>query len=286
MKKRICWLAFVFLVCFCPCINAYTIGDVINIYKQYGELQTKQILQTIGNCTSDEANSLIKTVQLGNSPNEKNIISETNMPQQKTFKNLSIGHVTAVIDGDTIKIDNNDTVHLLGVNIPESSEPYAKIATIFLKNLLLGETVYIERASLGNEKVGYDYSFVYIYRYPDGLFVNAEIVRQGYGKCYIKYPFKYMMTFQSLEETAKKIQKGLWKIEDDSSKPTKPVANRQALKNAAESSSDTNSTPQNTTKLETSDSGNNSSPGTVYVHGYYRKDGTYVNGYYRRKPSR
>lgn len=35
---------------------------------------------------------------------------------------------------------------------------------------------------------------------PDGTLLNAEIVRQGYGHAYLKYPFSKMEEFRSAEE--------------------------------------------------------------------------------------
>jgi hypothetical protein len=49
-----------------------------------------------------------------------------------------------------------------------------------------------------------------VYRAPDGLFVNAEIVRQGYGHAYVEYPFRYMEEFRALERFARNAGKGLW----------------------------------------------------------------------------
>jgi endonuclease YncB( thermonuclease family) len=46
---------------------------------------------------------------------------------------------------------------------------------------------------------------------PDGTFLNAELIRQGYGHAYTKYPFKYMDEFKQLEREARESGKGLWK---------------------------------------------------------------------------
>lgn len=263
---------------------AYTLEDITNIYNKYGEIPTKQILTSIGNCTAEEANSLIEISRLNKSIHKKIIITEPNALQTKP---LLIGRVTSVLDGYAIKIDTGHTISLIGVNIPEQNDAYSKIASIFLRNLLVGETVYIENEPNQN---GYDKSFVYLYRYPDGLFVNAELIRQGYGKCYTKLPFKYMSEFQSLENTAKETPKGLWKLENNSYPPiTKTNNKNNSLVNNSTSNnqtkpSNTDSSSTAAKKYETSE--NNYTSNRVYVNGYYRKDGTYVRGYYRRKPRR
>ena len=104
--------------------------------------------------------------------------------------------VVRVIDGDTVKIDYNGkatNVRLIGVDTPETVHPnkpveaYGKEASNFTKNLLLGESVYlrydVERMD------AYGRLLAYLYRAPDGLFVNLEIVRQRYGHAYTQFPY-------------------------------------------------------------------------------------------------
>ena len=44
----------------------------------------------------------------------------------------------------------------------------------------------------------------------DGTFLNAEIIKQGYGHAYTRFPFKYMEEFRRYQREAKKQNKGLW----------------------------------------------------------------------------
>jgi micrococcal nuclease len=48
-----------------------------------------------------------------------------------------------------------------------------------------------------------------------GFFVldlrNTEIIKQGYGFAYTKYPFKYMEEFRGYEGEARGNGRGLWK---------------------------------------------------------------------------
>ena len=127
--------------------------------------------------------------------------------------------VIRVIDGDTIlvKTDTGSSrVRLIGVDTPETFHPskpieyYGKEASLFLTNFLKGERVYLlyegEKASTDK----YNRVLSYIYRTPDGLFANAEIIRQGYGRAYTRFPFKYKAEFRQLEQFAKQAKKGLW----------------------------------------------------------------------------
>ena len=45
---------------------------------------------------------------------------------------------------------------------------------------------------------------------PDGLFVNLEIVRQGYGRVYTVFPFKHMKLFRYYGNRAQTTGKGLY----------------------------------------------------------------------------
>ena len=139
--------------------------------------------------------------------------------------------VLGVVDGDTIKIDyegRSETVRLIGVDTPETVHPnkpvefFGKEASAFTKNLLIGESVYLR---FGNEPRGkYNRLLAYVFRSPDGLFVNLEIVRQGYGHAYVMYPFEHMELFRHYESRARRFGKGLWSESSSASVTTaKPV---------------------------------------------------------------
>ena len=127
--------------------------------------------------------------------------------------------VTRIIDGDTVEIRYDGkltSVALIGVDTPETVhpgkpiEPYGKEATKFIRNLLLGESVYLRFD--GNRTDRYGRMLAYIYRAPDGLFVNLEIVRQGYGKVYTVFPFKHKALFQHYSGQAQQAGRGLWHL--------------------------------------------------------------------------
>ena len=53
-------------------------------------------------------------------------------------------------------------------------------------------------------------SLAYVYL-MDGTFLNAEIIKQGYGFAYNKYPFNSMEAFRGYEREARENRRGLWK---------------------------------------------------------------------------
>ena len=53
-------------------------------------------------------------------------------------------------------------------------------------------------------------SLAYVYL-MDGTFLNAEIIKQGYGFAYNKYPFNYIEESRGHESEARENRRGLWK---------------------------------------------------------------------------
>ena len=123
--------------------------------------------------------------------------------------------VERVVDGDTIVINYQDAstkVRLIGVDTPETVHPnkpvefYGKEASTFLRNLLIGEMVSLDFEQTRKDRYGR--LLAYVYR--DGLFVNREILRQGYG-IRTTFKFKHAEDFKNVEAVAKELRKGLWR---------------------------------------------------------------------------
>lgn len=97
--------------------------------------------------------------------------------------------VEYVIDGDTIDaiIDGTEErIRLIGIDTPETKKPntpiecYGPEATTFTEQLLpVGTPIRIERDTVGRDHYGR--LLGYIYRANDGVFVNYEVIRQGFG---------------------------------------------------------------------------------------------------------
>jgi endonuclease YncB( thermonuclease family) len=94
-------------------------------------------------------------------------------------KNIDL-RVTRVIDGDTFVLSNGEKVRLICVNTPEKEEDGYGEATDFLNSLILGKKVKMERDVSNRDKYGRLLRYVYL----EDLFVNKEIVSQGYGIIY------------------------------------------------------------------------------------------------------
>jgi len=122
--------------------------------------------------------------------------------------------VERVIDGDTILLANGERVRLIGVDTPETKHPqkpverFGKEAYLFTKNMVEGKEIRLEYDWQKRDKYGRLLAYAYL---KDGTFLNAEIIKQGYGFAYIKYPFKYLEEFRQFEREASENKRGLWK---------------------------------------------------------------------------
>lgn len=135
------------------------------------------------------------------------------LPKETHYK------VVRIIDGDTFEIKYKGklkSVQLFGVNSPEivhprtPPEPYGHDAFRYLQEFLLDDTIYLRFDEHIFDQ--YDRILGYVYRSSDGVFVNLEIIREGYGEVDRRYPFKYEELFTDYESRAKSDRKGLWGI--------------------------------------------------------------------------
>jgi micrococcal nuclease len=139
--------------------------------------------------------------------------------------------VSRVIDGDTLLLNNGERVRLIGVDTPEvhvskklykdaqrsqrdikTIQALGKRASAFTRGMAQGKRVRLEydqaNAHLGHRD-RYDRILAYVFL-EDGTFLNAEIIRQGYGAAYTKYPFGHMEEFRRYEREAREQERGLW----------------------------------------------------------------------------
>ncbi len=124
-----------------------------------------------------------------------------------------------VIDGDTIDATFDgveERVRLIGIDTPETKKENTPIecfgpeATGFTKSLLaVGAPLYIERDVVGRDDYGR--LLGYVYRVDDGLFVNREIVAQGYANVLTISPnVAFAEQFVDAAREAEAADRGLW----------------------------------------------------------------------------
>ena len=121
--------------------------------------------------------------------------------------------VERVVDGDTIIVEGIGRVRLIGVDTPESVDPrrpvqfFGREASEFTKRMLEGKRVRLEYDQPRMDRYGRTLAYVWL---PGGPMANAEIIRQGYGFAYTRFPFRYLDDFRKLEREARLADRGLW----------------------------------------------------------------------------
>lgn len=122
--------------------------------------------------------------------------------------------VTAVGDGltVTVKIDGQETpVRLLGVAEAKTAEGDLPLSPeAFLRNLVSGEFVRLVADETLDETDEEGRRVAYVYRMPDGLLVNLELVRQGYAVTAREYAFDQLDAFLIYQRRARADHRGLW----------------------------------------------------------------------------
>ncbi len=122
--------------------------------------------------------------------------------------------VKRVIDGDTLLLFNGERVRLIGVDTPETKHPqkpveyFGKEAYLFTKQMVDGKEARFEFDRQKRDRYGRLLAYVYLL---DGTFLNAEIIKQGYGFAYTRFPFKHMEEFRRYEREARESRRGLWR---------------------------------------------------------------------------
>ncbi len=120
---------------------------------------------------------------------------------EKALSTDEFANVTRVIDGDTIVIDGDTHVRLLGINCPETGEKYSKDAKEFLENEILNKKVRLEFGLDRFDK----YKRLLAYVYLGSENVNLELIKKGLANFY--FPSgkdKYYNNFKSAWEDCAK----------------------------------------------------------------------------------
>jgi micrococcal nuclease len=126
--------------------------------------------------------------------------------------------VLRVVDGDTIQVrlrGRAEKIRLIGVDTPESVDPrrpveyFGKEAAAFTRRMVEAKVVILrgERGKENRDRYGRLLRYVYL---PDGTCLNAEIIRQGYGHAYVRFPFRRQKEFRAYEREAREAGRGLW----------------------------------------------------------------------------
>ena len=122
--------------------------------------------------------------------------------------------VERVIDGDTIQLGTGERVRYIGIDTPELHHPrkpvqrYGREAKEFNRNLVEKRAVRLEFDVERYDKYGRLLAYIFL---PDGTFVNAELLRQGYANLLTIPPnVKHTEQFVQAQKQAREAGRGLW----------------------------------------------------------------------------
>lgn len=123
--------------------------------------------------------------------------------------------VSYVIDGDTFKTTENETVRLLGINTPEiahhnknKSQPFSHKAKRFLTEKIAHQTVHLHFSS-GRLKDKYGRFLAFVYLGEENI--NLSLLKEGLAHIYTfpDTPFNILPFFKA-EEDARTLKKNIW----------------------------------------------------------------------------
>ena len=131
----------------------------------------------------------------------------------RDFSHAVASPVVAVMAGDTIVVrigDRDVTVRLIGVHVPRG-DGGSDEAKAFTGRLLAGESVYVEPDPAWPRQDGDERLWAHVYRAPDGLWLNLELVRQGYARVAAGAEFEQRNLLMAYQRVAQRAHKGLWR---------------------------------------------------------------------------
>jgi micrococcal nuclease len=137
------------------------------------------------------------------------------------------GQVVRVISGDSIALKAGkrvEEVQYIGVQAPrmrmagEGEPDHSQKAFLLNAELVGGKIVHLEFDILPRDAAGKLLAYVFLL---NGTFVNAELLLYGYGRAVYTPPNgMYRILFERLENQARSIGRGIWRVGDSYSLPS------------------------------------------------------------------
>ena len=117
------------------------------------------------------------------------------------------GRVVKVVDGDSITLlveKQQIKIRLAEIDTPERGQPYWRVSRKGLESLVAGKTVIAVQTDIDR------YSRVVAHVFVDDVWVNKEMVKNGYAWVYRKYAMSEEMYLA--EDYAKTNKLGIWSL--------------------------------------------------------------------------
>ncbi|MFC1622650.1 thermonuclease family protein [Patescibacteria group bacterium] len=130
----------------------------------------------------------------------------------KFSQDSNVHFVVSVIDGDTIRIEDEQRVRLIGIDAPASGWCYYHTSTQALKDLVQDKMVRLEKDITDKDKYGRLLRYVFVVNEgEDNIFVNDYLLHKGFAKKFIISPdTQYRDLFTSAQQEAYRNKLGMW----------------------------------------------------------------------------
>jgi micrococcal nuclease len=167
--------------------------------------------------TEPESVPVVPVLPTPSPADEQSSITQPDVKQEPNPAQIptrDLFQVTEVVDGDTIKVSTIGTLRLIGMDTPETRDPrkpvqcFGREASNKAKELLSGKKVYLEYDP-ANKIDKYGRTLAYVYR-EDGLFYNAEMIKQGFAHSYVQFPHPRLDEFNTYQREARDNNRGFW----------------------------------------------------------------------------
>ena len=123
-------------------------------------------------------------------------------------------HVTRVVDGDTLLLDNNRFVRYIGINAPEvqhgneHAEPFGIEAKNHNARFVGNREVYLIYDQEKADRYGRGLAYVYT---AENKFINQMMLERGWAYCLFKPPnLRFHDLFLNTQRRAMQRQQGMW----------------------------------------------------------------------------
>ena len=118
--------------------------------------------------------------------------------------------VVDIISADSLKLDNGETVKLIGLVAPLPDEPFYQDALDKCSELSLNKEIYIETDKLERDEQGRLLGYVWV----ENMILNVELIKTGFVRFESEPPnIKYLALLSEAQEEAQTAAVGIWSIE-------------------------------------------------------------------------
>jgi endonuclease YncB( thermonuclease family) len=144
----------------------------------------------------------------------------------------SYGRVARVLDGDTVVLEDERRVRLLGIDTPEIAhrgrpgEKLGEKARRFLQSRVAGKRIRLRYDLQHRDRYGRLLAHLHL---EDGSNINAQLLEQGLAHALFKWPnLKHAETYYALEQQARRQERGIWAL---AAYRVRPMQGLAALRN-------------------------------------------------------